>query len=318
MVFTRYFYRLFFTTFFGISVVLSLLYNFIEFFEKLLSVQHATFSQIVYFTSLNMVPTFARMWPVACWLTTCMVVRELWQRGEWQTLQLLGVERARLLRTFFGVGLVMLAIAVPLYEVGVLTAVDRAEKFRKETFKGGVAGRLIATWLMLDEHLFCYIGFLEPTASGKDIILVYRNADGSLAKLLTAPTFSLDYELEQLTLHDGQYFVATSCEQKILLNETLSLPSLFLRLSMQHEQPSLFILLQRLFFYRDLLAFDAWHALLAAMIERLLFYLQIACFPFLTAGIFIICQRYVYAKWFAILLIYPIIAFLSLVILCVL
>lgn len=318
MVFARYFYKRFFMTFFGISVVLSLLYNFIEFFEKLLSVQHATFAQIVYFTSLNMVPTFARMWPVACWLTTCLVVRELWQRGEWQTLQLLGAGRARLLGMFFGVGLVMLAVAVPLYEFGVLTAVDRAEKFRKETFKGGVAGRLIATWLTLDEHLFCYVGFLEPTALGKDLVLVYRHADGSLEKLLTAPTFTLDYEQKQITLYDGKSFIAASCEQKTLPNETLSLPSLFLRLSMQHEQPSLFILMQRLFFYRGLLAFDAWRALLASLAERSLFYLQLACYPFLTAGIFMICQRYTYAKWFAILLIYPLFAFLSLLFLCVL
>lgn len=317
MVFTRYFYQRFFTTFFGISVVLSLLYNFIEFFEKLLSVQHATFAQIVYFTSLNMVPTFARMWPVACWLTTCMVVRELWQRGEWQTLQLLGAGRARLVAIFLGIGLVVLTIAVPLYEVGVLTAVDRAEKFRKETFKGGVAGRVIATWLTLDEQFFCYIGFLEPTAVGKDLVLVYRHADGSLEKLLTASTFSLDYEHKQLTACDGHLFVAASCEQTTFAHHTLQMPSLFLRLAMQQEQPSLVVLMQRLLFYRGLLAFDAWHALLAALAERLLFYLQIAFYPLLTASVFIMFQHYVVAKWVAILLIYPVMAFLSLVILCV-
>ncbi|MBX9830457.1 LptF/LptG family permease [Candidatus Babeliales bacterium] len=358
----------------SISFVLSLLYNFLEFFEKLVRVQQATFWQVVYFTALNLVPTFARMWPVACWLATCLVVRELWQRGEWQTLQLLGAGRARVLALFLGTGLLLVACAVPLYEIGVLTAVERAETFRKETFKGGLSGRITASWFMLEEHLFCYIGFLDPStpalrdalrapqgervgnagfqeelatesesktipacpeeelaefclegsrdegsknlATGKDLLLVYRNANGSLEKLITAPTFSLDYQNQQVTLCDGELFVADTNEQKKFVSEVIALPSLFLKLSMQQEQPSLFVLMQRFFVYRALLAYDAWRELLLALAERLLFYFQIALYPLLTAGLFMACQHYVYARWVVILLVYPVFAFLSLFILC--
>ncbi|MBY0353760.1 LptF/LptG family permease [Candidatus Babeliales bacterium] len=321
MVFIRYFYKRFFTAFLSISFVLSLLYNFLEFFEKLVRVQQATFWQVAYFTALNMVPTFARMWPVACWLATCLLLRELWQRGEWQTLQLLGAGRARVLTLFLSAGFILLTLAVPLYEVGVLTAVDRAETFRKETFKGGVSGRITASWLMLEEHLFCYVGFLDSGqtgAFGKDLLLVYRNPNGSLEKLITAPTFQLDYQNQEITLCDGELFVAASNEQKKLVNEVLALPSLFLRLSMQHEQPSLFVLMQRLCLYRALLAHDAWRELLLALAERVLFYVQIALYPLLTVGLFMACQHYAYVKWAAILLVYPVFAFLSLLIMCLL
>src|SRR3972149_4709923 len=100
MVFTSYFLRRFIGFFFALTLLLAVIFNLIEFFEKLVRVKHTDIGSIIHFIGLNFLPSFSDLMPIGVWLATCIMIWEFHQNHEWETLFLLNIGYNALLRLF--------------------------------------------------------------------------------------------------------------------------------------------------------------------------------------------------------------------------
>jgi len=90
MVLTRYLTRRYLAFFIVINLSLALLYNLIEFFEKMSRIHHGRWYQIIYFIGLNLIPSFFDAMGQSSWLTTVLLIKDGDQHHEWNTLRILG------------------------------------------------------------------------------------------------------------------------------------------------------------------------------------------------------------------------------------
>ena len=306
MVFAKYFYKRFFVYFISINLLLSTLFNVIEFFEKLVRVGHTNIQTIFHFITLNFLPTFFQLIPITTWLTTMLLLREFHQQNEWDIILIINIGYKKLLTLFFNVGLFLAIFSFFVNENFILQFTDRAQQFKVEKFKQKSSQKLINKWYILKENLFCYFETLDFNDNeGKNLLLVYTTPKFTFEKIINCPHFYIDTKKQIIQIPEGSSFKVVENIHQKLINERLQIPSFFACAQLGGKTTSLTSVFINLIATRSILLRDTWNDIFNSALQRLIFYLQILFYPMLTFSLFAMAYHYKYYKWILILLPYP-------------
>ncbi len=296
-----------------ISILLAFLFNFVEFFEKLLRVRHVQVITIAHFLWLNFIPSLFDLLPVAVWLATCLLLKELDQRNEWELLQLLTFIPKRLITFLLAMGLLVSIFTVVVYENFVSDLAFQAAHFKQEKLKQATAQCVVDKWLELDAHQLCYVGFLDLQAQqGSEIMLLFMNPTFELLKIIKAPSFFLDPKTNSVHLQRGRVFEISQAQESTFGELDVVVPSFFSQMCIECDVPTLYSGAKKLVLYRSLLPPAVYNDLLAKLLGRIGFYLQILLYPLLTLCLFLSLRGAV-TRWIGALVAYPLFLMIGLI-----
>ncbi|KKQ11329.1 MAG: hypothetical protein US22_C0032G0002 [candidate division TM6 bacterium GW2011_GWF2_36_6] len=305
MVFTRYFFARFFKYFLSISALLACIVNFIEFFEKIVHVRQASIHTILNFVGINLIPSFFDLLPIACWLASCLLIKEFYQQNEWESLALLNINNRTLLKLAFYVGLSVACLSFVFREVFVERMIFSSEQFKMENFKQKSAQKIMGRWLEIATNIFAYFSMLDfSTNSGTDLMLLFINPDFSIQKVLSGQTFEIKPENNEIIIRSGASFDVDSNLQEKFLNKHLTLPTFFSQIKINFEPATLFNLLKN-FANKRILPPAVQRSLQHQITNKLAFYLKFILYPLLTFALFIFFWHAPILKWVAIFAPYP-------------
>jgi len=311
MVLIKFFLKKFLVTFLVITITLAFLFNLIELFDKLIRVSESTIQTALTFSFLHFLPSFSELMPVASWLAALFILREWHIKNEWDTFALLNINAKVLAKIFLLGGFVLFLSCFTMHELVTVHLHQRAEQYRITTFKKGISVQLVNKWLMLQDNLFCYLGNIDyRTNKGHFLKLVYLNQQGSIQKIIQAPSFSCDLKNDLVTIADGFYFNPTTNVQTPIKNKILKLPSLFHHIRASIQAPSLVSMIVTYFQHRQVVAPSVRGGMVSNIMQRLLFYFQIFFYPLLLLCLFLLFEHYALIRWIAVILAYPVVTVL--------
>lgn len=303
MVLAKYFFKRFFKYLFITNISLTLLFNFIEFFEKLIRVKHATITMILEFILLYIPPSFFDTLPLSCWLATCLLIKELVQQNEWQILKILNVNINQIFKLFLLIGITSATFSFVGKELLTLNLLNKAEQFRLEKFKQRSTQKILNKWIILsDENSFCHIGYLNlKNNTGKDLTLIYMSPTFEIDKIITSKNFKVDTKNQTLLLLDKN-------------NETISVPTLFPQLKLNNTVPTINFLIKNVVLNKSLLPQNVWNDLLLQLLKRLFIHIQVLFYPILTFCLFFLLPFNSRKNWLLMLLPYPLLTTIDILI----
>ncbi|MCK4651387.1 LptF/LptG family permease [Candidatus Babeliales bacterium] len=312
MVLALYFSKRFFKYFFLINVSLTFLFNFIEFFEKIVRIKHTSFANIVHFICLNLPSSFFENFPISCWLATCLFIKELVQQNEWETLQILNINYKKLFNLFLWMGIILASISFIGKEKITLKTSNLAEKFKIEKFKQRSKQKILNKWVILpnnntkSKNLFCFFQLLDLKENkGTNIILIYMNSNFEIEKTINSSIFYIKPEEKTLFLTQGIKIKAKSGIQTKINNLNFKIPSFFSQLQLDIEIPSIHVLIKNLISGKNILPDIVLNNLLSQLLKRIIVHLQVLLYPLLTFCLFLLFPYHSKYKWVMILLAYP-------------
>jgi lipopolysaccharide export LptBFGC system permease protein LptF len=283
MVLIRYICKRFLAHFFIVSTLLALLFNFIEFFEKLMRAKHVGVGAILHFISLNFAPSLFDLMPLASWLATILLIKEFHQQNEWENFSILGITRKTIFKTILIIGTVLFAFHMVCKEKCILPLAFKSEHFKMETFKQHATQKIVSKWLLLDNNIFCYFSILDiDTAQGQELIILSLSPSFSIMQTIKAPIFYIDTHNQHLIIPHGYRYIAQENNHFPITDERLKLPSFFSQLQINIEIPSITNLSKHLIFNRNFLPESVKNELLATLLHTITSSLQIILYPLLT------------------------------------
>jgi len=295
------------------SFLLAFLFNFIEFFEKLVRVKHTTAATIIAFLRLNFLPSLIDGMPVALWLATCLLLKELMQHNEWELLQIISYVPKRFFVFTITMGLFFGAVVLVVRESAVADLAARAERFKQEKFKQERVQKIIGRWVELSSHQFAYFNVLDlDHMTGLDLLVVTMRPNFELERIVTAPTFVVD-PLKCTVLAQQAKVVAMDHPEAVAFDQlNFHTPALLPQLKMSLEAPTLRNLGRKILLYQDVLPIGVYKELLYAFLMRMVCYLQLLLYPVLTYCLFMLTTHAV-GRWALALAPYPLFMVLGVV-----
>ena len=311
MVFVRYFLKRFLGYFLVLSFFLALIFNLVEFFEKLIRVSNAQISTITYFITLNFLPSFSELMPLGGWLATILMLREFCQHQEWNTMLMLNISYNQVLKLFCLASVTITLFAFVIHEHVTVPLSSHATRFKLEKFKHKNTGKLISKSYLLPGNIFCHVGILDiKSALGNNIMLAYLSPTFAIEKIITSNKFSIDTEKQEIIMPNSTIFIPNNNMSEHSKKTRIKIPSFFINMRISSENPTLAKLTSTLIHSYELLSREISQDLLFQM--RSMFYLQIFLYPILTFALFLFFEdrkRYV---WLWLLLPYPVITAINL------
>jgi lipopolysaccharide export LptBFGC system permease protein LptF len=288
-----------------ISFLLAFIFNFIEFFEKMVRVKQARAMAVTTFLGLNFIPTFLDLLLIGVWLATCFLLKELCWHHEWELLQLLTYIPKKFFVFMVIMGVAVSSMAFVINEYCGASLAFKADKFKQERLKQSMDHVLMTTWLELDRGRFCYFSVLDTkTLRGEDLLLITMSSQGMLQSVVKAPFFTVDFKSMTVTVPDGYEFDHEEQEEKKIRNKTFVLPAFFSQLRINLEIPTVGNLLNRVTFYRHALPQGIYNDLLGKLFARISYFIQILICPLLVIALFM-CTQHPYVRWVLALSAYP-------------
>lgn len=321
MVLKKYFLKRFFKYLFIINISLTFLFNFIEFFEKIVRVKHATIGMILHFITLNIPSSFFLNLNVSCWLTTCLLIKEFAEQNEWETFKILNINYYKLFKLFLFAGLITAAFTFVGKEKLTLSLHNKSEKFKFEKLKQTSYQKIYNKWLELKSSKeavniknnscfkkFSFFQFLDLKENkGYNLILININNDFEIENITSADTFKISPFEKHIFMKKAVQINTKENTQKIQRNEILYLPSFFSQLQLSNFIPPLSLIFKNIIFEKKFLPKNVWYDFISELLKRLFFYLQTMLYPVLTLCFFLLFEHHKKYKWASIFLPYPII-----------
>lgn len=312
MVFAAYFLRRFVSFFFLITLLFAIIFNLIEFFEKLIRVAQVDVQTIFHFICLNFLPSFSDLMPVGSWLAAAILLWEFHQHYEWDTLFMLSIGYKELFKLFLYGGIFIVIAAFFINETIVLPITMHTARFKREKLRFGQYNKLLNKSFMIRNDLFCSFELLDiATGVGTNLILVALSGDGELEKISNVPVFSIDAEKKEITFIEGTTFLRENQRVEKVFNEKRVLPGFFVKIWMHDQAPLLINLIKMVSMQRKVLSREIMHELFYTLLQRLIFYFQIFIYPILTLALFLLGTNFVWGKWLFALIPYPLLTALS-------
>lgn len=310
MIFRRYFLKWFFLYSVSIAFLLGFLLNLIEFFEKLMRTSGTSLGTIVTFLTLRLLPSFFELLPVGSWLGMCLIIKDFIIEHEWETIQILGINRKSLVHIVFTAGLLLAIVALVTKEFFITPLSFKAEQFKAEKFKNVQRNFITNKWVCLNSSMIYHIGSLDVAQNhGWDLTAIYLSDDFSIEKIVTAPTFKLFPESESIGFEKAILNHTHTNEQKVIPQELLHVPQLFSLLKMDHASPSIINLSKNLIDTKKTIPWPLFNKLLFQLFKKITFFLQLLWYPLLTLIFFLLLENHKIYRWIGLLLPYPIILF---------
>jgi lipopolysaccharide export LptBFGC system permease protein LptF len=313
LTFARYFFIHFLKYLLTINLLFVFLFNFIEFFEKLLRVKHSSVYDILYFLTLNLAPSFFEQFPTSCWLATCLILREFYLQQEFDTLFLLSLSPRKLFKllTCIGIGFILSSFTINEYFITPLTF--KAEQYKMEHFKQISTQKLINKWIAVEQNIYCYFSLLNfQTKEGEDLFLIFMTPQFTIQKTISAPFFLVDSKQKNLSIPQGKLFDVEKNTQTRITNYIINNPSFFSQIKIHYEIPSIINLSKNLILSYNIIPAAVSNDLLGQLLKRILLYLLLIIYPLLTFGFFGLLWRYSMYRWIIIFTPYPIVIISSL------
>ena len=310
MTLTQYILKRFFSYVFFINTGLTLLFSLIEFFEKMMRVQQATIQSILYFIFLSIAPAFFENLPLASWLATCMLIKEMQQQNEWEIVAILNIPFKKILKSIFYGSALLAAISFFGKEFVSHNVSQRAETFKQKEFKQKQNNKIFNQWFWLKENVFCNFGYLDlKTQTGHKISIIHLSPQSIITKLICAQNFTINRKTKAIIIKSGT--ITKVGRQKTITNKHFLLPSFFSQLNVTGQTPPLTRLASLLIFEHGSLPSNVYQNLLYTFLQRILIHLLLILYPLLTITFFFLTNRQY--RWALILLPYPLFIILSLV-----
>jgi len=294
MILFGYLFRKLLLNSFAITIGLTFLFNLIEFFEKLVRVNNASTSAILYFIALSLIPSFFENMTIGTWLGACMTLKEMDQQNEWETIQLLNIKKKSLYLFLLAFGLFMATISFFGKEFIALHLANKAEHFNKQEFKRTTRHR---QWFALNNNRFCSL-------QGTTFCLFKLSDNGTIDKVTTTDNALFDPENKNVHLTHGTIINNKTHSKEQVDSYTLFLPGLFSQQAIEKSTPSLGQLLTTILFDKSSLPPPLYNHLLYQLWKRILAHLLLILLPLLTFSLFFLFPYGSY-KWLLFLLPYP-------------
>ncbi len=313
MVFLFYFLKRYFIYFFSVTLLLTGLFNVIEFFEKLVRCAQSDLGSIAHFITLNLVPSFFELIPIGAWLATCLLLKEFAQHEQWDTLFLLSIGYKRIAKLFAFAGLVIMFVCIVLYESVVLSISGQAQQFKMKTFKQRSTTIIFKKWYQMDTNSFCYFDMLDcERGEGKSLLLFDLADDFSIKKVVNSSRFVIFPHEQTIKMLQGEVLDrhVRAGKKKIKINSR-RIPNFFLQLGLDKQVPRLINFFSRVILSVSLLSFEIGREMVHIIVNRLFFYMQIFFYPLATFLLFAAFSRRRYYKWVFIFLPYVFVIFSS-------
>lgn len=305
MVLFRYLARRFLAFVVVISVLFAFLFNFIEFFEKIVQVKDVSTGAIVHFLSLNFVPSLFELLPTSVWLSTLFLFKDLSQRHELEILQLVTYLPRRFFVFLLSMGLLLSLAAMIINETCVIKLSLRADRFKQEKLRQSATQRLVSKWLELDNNVFGYFSVLDlEQFKGKDLLVIALKPTFELDKIIMAPQFEIDPTNNSIQIPVGQIIQIEQHTERSVHNFSLASPSFFSQLRTNFELPTLLNFIKKIVLYKDILPQGVYRDLLYDFFMRLTYYFQLLLYPLLTFCLFML-STLVLNRWILALMPYP-------------
>lgn len=306
MVLARYLLTRFFLHVTFITTTLTLLFNLIEFFEKMVRVKQATLQTVIHFISLNLAPSFFEILPLGTWLATCMILKELHQQDEWEALQLLNISNQYIFKVFLFAGLLLTTISFVGKEIITAHVAQSAEQFKQKAFKQNQQATLFNQWFTLDDKTFCHIHLLDlKTNTGEDFSLFELSDQFHLKKVFSSKICLLNPSTHTLTFPHAVELHTDTKKQIAVTNKTLSFPSFFSQLRLRGQTPAFFQMFHLVIFDRTILPAHIYNHLLYQFLSRLFSHLLPLLYILLTFLLFVLFPYHRYYRWILIFMPYP-------------
>jgi len=306
MIIFWYLSRRFISYFLAISCFLAFLFNFVEFFEKMMRVKHTNVLTILQFLGLNFLPATIQLMPMGLWLATCMLLKEIFSRNEWETLQLLAFVPKRFFTFALLMGLTACATVLLVRETFVDRLTVQSERFRQEKFKQAVCSKLVSRWTTLGHDQFGYFSVLDLEKNeGIDLLVVTMSQASKLKNVLMAPLFTIDPGNDNIFVFDAKVVEMDDMEELVHPKLMLHSPSFFSQLRTNFEVPTLTNLVKKIVVHGSMLPIGVYHELLTDFFIRLGYFLQLLLYPLFTFCLFVCVYHTKYLRWALALLPYP-------------
>ena len=307
MVLVRYIFKRYFLYFSAVTIFLALLSNLVEFFEKLIRVKHAATVTILHFITLNFLPSIFEYMPIASWLVTCLLIKELHQQHEWEILQILSVGYKKLCTVFLLIGVILACISFVGKEYISVSLAFKTERFKQQTFKQSAVQKIINKWILLDKNTILHVGLIDVEKNeGSDLLLITMSPDFKIEKTLSAEKFALDQEKQQVIIEDGNVYSVAEGSYNKIQKEKFFLPGLFSQIQINIEMPSLMNIIKHLIFDKAYLPASLHNELLYQFLKRFFSHFQLILYPLLTFCLFALFSYHTTLQWVIILLLYPV------------
>ncbi len=320
MVLKKYLLKRFFKYLFIINISLTLLFNFIEFFEKIVRVKHATLGMVFHFITLNIPSSFFQTLNVSCWLSTCLLIKEFAEQNEWETFKILNINYHKLFKLFLFAGLITATFTFIGKEKLTLTLQNKSEKFKFEKLKQASYQKIYNKWLELKSvnkffKTFCFFQFLDLKENkGSNIIFININKNFEVEKIISGDKFKILPFKKKITIKKVIEVNTKANTQSIKRNQILYQPSFFSQLQLSNFIPQLSILFKNIILNKIFLPKNVWYDFISKLLKRLFFYLQIILYPILTLCFFLLFEERKKYKWISIFLPYPIMILADLIV----
>lgn len=307
MVLARYLIKRYVAYFCALTVLLALVFNLIEFFEKLMRASQASLASVGYFVFLNFSTSFIDLMPLGAWLATCLVLRDLIMREEWEILTLLGVRRVTVFNIIACATCFVMIISLVFDELILRDFAAKAEMYRQETFKGRRTDSVVDGWYKLNDTIFCRIGMLDfKNNVGSQLTFFYLSSTFSIEKIIEVQNFSFKDQSTDLVAIKGHMlnFQAEEIQDSGFNNSVLQAPLFLEKISDSRQPFSLGLFFKRYVLSQVLGAFlrsELW----VLLIERIFFYIQLVVLSMTTLLVFFIFEENLFGRWLVMLLVYP-------------
>ena len=304
-------------------MTLTFLFNFIEFFEKIVRVKHATMAMILHFIALQTIPSFFETFVISSWLATCLLIKEFAQHNEWEAFQILNINHKKIFNLFFMAGAILAACSFIGREKIALDLLNKSEKFKLEKLKQTSQQKIATKWLQLSEfnsenptsktsEIICYFDFLDLEINqGSNLLLLYMSSDFEIEKTLICPTFQIQPKTNSIFISNSTIITTNNNKQIDVKNNLLDLPSFFSQLQLNIQIPSIYQIVLTLISGKKTLPKEIWNDLLAKLLSRIFIHFQLIIYPLLTLCLFLLFPYHPKYKWFLIFVPYPLIITLT-------
>lgn len=311
MILAKFLLRKFFFYLLLSSGGLTLLYNVVEFFEKITRVTHASLSSIFVFIMLRLLPSFFDLLPLGAWLATCLLIHDLAQHNEWETLHILSISPRKLLRLVVIAGASLSLFSFVGKEYAIATLAKKMATFKMEQFKENAHKKVYHRWFMLSDTTYAYLTFLDlTTQKGEDFLLLVFDKHFQLVKRISCVQFFVKPLEAKIIAPEAKIFTFADKACTMKQNYEIQLPQLFALLNMQAAHPTITELARNLFYGRNLFNKATLHKELTLLLSRFFAHSQPMIYMLLTFCLFFLFSSNI-LRWLAMLAVYPLFVFIT-------
>lgn len=298
--------------FFVVNCALTLMYNFIEFVEKLIRFKADSASSVSMFILLNMLPTFFDFIHLSAWLSLCLLLWEMHQRGEWESMQLLSVNQKDIAKMLLKSGVFLSLVSFFGKEIFIYPFSKTSQEYKNQNLKSDKTKKLFGQWIITSENSFIGFDYFDTkTNAGKNFTYLTMDTHFQPQEKIECDSFICEYTSQTVKISTGTRFNFAKNIKTDIKDEILTLPSLFAHLSINSAYPSLQQQFNNILVAASMTSHFPLNQELGKLLSRLLQHIQPMLYVLITISLFFLAPHHPRLRWIFILIPYPLMLILT-------